>query len=322
MPYARPWLSYQQQLEQLIGRGITVTDRDAALSYLERIGYYRLSGYWYPFRCFEPAAEGESKRETRATDQFCPDTHLLDAVELYLFDKKLRLLVVDALERIEVALRVDLAYLLGKRNTFAHLDRSYFHPSFIRQPAFRGRHQTRFEAWMEKYRGLVKRSKEDFVRHYHQRHGEELPIWVAVEVFDFGAISQLIGMMKVSDQQHIASKYGLDWQVFASWIYGLSYLRNICAHHSRLWNRNVTTQVKLPKPREVQWCDFLAKDDERLAKPFVLLAITRHLLKVICPNTQWHLRLRDHLLTFPTQKSVRKLGLANMGYIENWQEWW
>ena len=88
---------------------------------------------------------------------------------------------------------------------------------------------------------------------------------MAVEVFDFGAISQLIGMMKVSDQQHIASKYGLDWQVFASWIYGLSFLRNISAHHSRLWNRNITTQVKLPKPGEVPWCDFLAKDDERLA---------------------------------------------------------
>ncbi|MFV0511173.1 MAG: Abi family protein [Shewanella algae] len=320
MPYNRPWLNYEQQLDQLMARGMTVTDPAAALSYLERIGYYRLSGYWYPFRRFEAAGEG--RRETKATDQFSQDTHMLDAVELYLFDKKLRLLVLDALERIEVALRVDIAYRLGERDTFAHLESSNFHPSFIRQQAYKGSRLTRFEAWMDKYQGLVTRSKEDFVRHYHQRHGDKLPIWVAVEVFDFGAISQLIAMMKVSDQQHIASKYGLDWQVFASWLYGLSYLRNIGAHHSRLWNRNVTAQVKMPKRGEVTWCEQLEKDDERLAKPFVLLAITRHLLKVICPNTEWHIRLRDHLLAFPVQQSARKMSLTNMGYIENWQEWW
>ncbi len=50
MPYSKPWISHQEQLDRLKQRGLAVTDDKKALSYLKRIGYYRLSGYWYPFR--------------------------------------------------------------------------------------------------------------------------------------------------------------------------------------------------------------------------------------------------------------------------------
>lgn len=322
MVYARPWLSYAQQLARLQERGMVVTDEPAALDYLERIGYYRLSGYWYPFRRFEVITLPDGKMGTKATDHFIPNTHFLDAVDLYLFDKKLRLLVMDALERIEVALRVDVAYLLGERDPFAHLDPLQFHPSFVRAPFYRGSKETRFEAWLAKYKGLVTRSKEDFVRHYHLNHGDTLPIWVAVELFDFGALSQLLSLMKVADQSRIAAQYGLDWQVLNSWVFALSYLRNLSAHHSRMWNRNVTTKPKMPEAGSLAWCDLLERDDARLSKPFILLAIIRHLIKVICPNTQWHLRVREHLLAFPKQHSDRQLSLHSLGVIDNWLEWW
>lgn len=322
MVYSRPWLSYAQQLARLQARGMTITDEPAALDYLERIGYYRLSGYWYPFRCFETVTLPDGKLGSKATDQFVSNTHFVDAVELYLFDKQLRMLVMDALERIEVALRVDVAYLLGERDPFAHLDPRQFHPSFIREPFYRGSRETRFEAWLTKYQGLVKRSKEDFVRHYHLNHGDKLPIWVAVELFDFGALSQLLSMMTVPDQTRIAAKYGVDWQVLNSWVFALSYLRNLSAHHSRMWNRNITTKPRMPKPGQLEWCDHLAQAKAPLSKPFVLLAIIRHLVQVICPNTHWHCRLRDHLLAFPAQYSDRKLGLGSVGVTEDWLAFW
>jgi abortive infection bacteriophage resistance protein len=50
MTYAKPWKSYEEQLDQLMRRGMQVTDKGRALDHLERIGYYRLSGYWYAFR--------------------------------------------------------------------------------------------------------------------------------------------------------------------------------------------------------------------------------------------------------------------------------
>ncbi|MGC9457129.1 MAG: Abi family protein, partial [Halothiobacillaceae bacterium] len=163
----------------------------------------------------------------------------------------------------------------------------------------------------------------DFVRHYHDNHGNELPIWVAVEVLDFGAISRLFSMLHVKDQVAIANRYGVnDWKAFKSWLFSLSYLRNLVAHHSRLWNRNITSKPKLPQRGEVRWCDSFIGDGDARFKPFLLMAITRALVTSICPNTQWHNRLAAHLENFPVQHSSKKLTLKGMGVTEDWREWW
>lgn len=322
MVYDRPWKSFTQQLEILESRGMVIGNKEHAQEYLERIGYYRLSAYWHPFREF--VIEQNPKTQaliSKPTDKFSQDTHFLDAVELYLFDKKLRLLVLDALERIEVALRVDIAYLLGERDTFAYNTKTEFHPNF----ATKKRHGVEaFDAWQEKYASLLGRSKEDFVAHYRQRHGPDLPIWVAVEIWDFGAMSQLFSMMRVPDQRKIAQKYGVpDFKVFSSWLRSLNYLRNLAAHHSRLWNRNIIDQPSLPKDTGIiHWCDdFIGKQD-LIARPFLLLAITRHLIKVVCPNTQWHQRAKEHIEAFPQLQSSKKRTISDMGVIDGWEAWW
>lgn len=322
MSYARPWMSFNDQLEQLKSRGMEVDDEPAATSYLTRIGYYRLSAYWYPFRVWEMRQDATNGQIThQRTDQFQPGTRFVDAAHLYLFDKKLRLITLDALERIEVALRVDIAYLLGERNTFAHLRAGELHPSFASKKRADGR--TAHQVWCERHSHLVARSKEEFVKHYHQKHGPDLPIWVAIEVWDFGTMSQLFAMMKVPDQQRIAAKYQIaDWKVFQSWLRSLSYLRNLAAHHSRLWNRNVVDQPKLPAQGTVAWCDAFAGKNDLLAKPFLLLSICRHMVQLICPGTQWHLRLAQHLDAFPVQQMTPARSIADMGAPPGWRNWW
>lgn len=322
MNYARPWMDFSGQLELLRSRGLEVSNEAAALSYLERIGYYRLSAYWYPFRVWTMQQDAKSGQIThQRTDQFMAGARFVDAVNLYLFDKKLRLTVLDALERIEVALRVDIAYVLGERNTFAHLDATELHPGFASKVLGDGR--TAHQVWCERHGQLVARSKEDFVKHYHAKHGPDLPIWVAIEVWEFGAMSQLFAMMKVADQERIAAKYGVsDWKVFQSWLRSLSYLRNLVAHHSRLWNRNVVEQPKLPKAGEIGWCDTFAGKNDLLAKPFLLLAICRHLVRQICPGTEWHLRLRQHLEAFPSQQVAQPRSITDMGTPPGWEAWW
>ena len=326
MVYTRPWKSFSDQLELLKSRGMVVTDEAAALDYLQRVGYYRLSAYWYPFRKFEVVQDNKNgKLATKALDEFQPGTQFVDAVHLYLFDKQLRSYLADALERIEISIRVDLSHLLGKRSPFAHIENSkaHFHPTFANRPFYKGSSESCFDAFLRKYRGLVSRSKEDFVRHYHANHGDELPIWVAVELMDFGAISQLYSMLNVKDQLAIANRYGIsDWKVFKSWLYTLSYLRNLVAHHSRLWNRNITSQPTLPERGEIVWCDAFIDNEDTRFKPFLLLAITRMLVKSICPNTQWHNRLAEHLESFPELHSSRKLDLSGMGITKDWKDWW
>lgn len=323
MAYERPWKTFDEQLTLLESRGMVVTDRGSALSYLERIGYYRLSAYWYPFRIFSFSQDSNTGLITsKATDKFAVNTQFINAVELYIFDKKLRLLVLDALERIEVSLRVDMAYLLGKQDTFAHQKIHCFHKKFAHKST-RNPLKNSFEVWQEKYSGLLSRSKEDFVKHYREKYGGNLPIWVAVEIWDFGAMSQLFSLMKVPDQSAIAVKYGVsDFKVFASWLRSLNYLRNLAAHHSRLWNRNIIDQPKLPKRGEIDWCeDFIGKPD-LIAKPFLLLAITRHLLNVVCPNTSWDERLKTHLNDFPSSHTEKNLSINDIGASENWERWW
>ncbi|MCY0967347.1 Abi family protein [Parathalassolituus penaei] len=323
MTYSRPWLSFPDQLAKLKSRGVIVTDDAAALKSLEQFGYYRLSAYWYPFRVREFDARGKL---LRVKDEVHPNTHLVDAVHLYLFDKQLRLQVLDALERIEIAIRVDVAHLLGRLDTFAHTQQNQLHKTFANKSKGPGK-PTAFDAWTQKRLNLENRSQEDFVKHYREKHGPDLPVWVAAETWDFGAVSQLFAMMKVKHQTQIATQYGVpDWEAFQSWLRSLNYLRNICAHHSRLWNRNMVDQPILPAVGALEWLDKMRAsgltDDELKARPFLILAICRHLVLKLHSGSQWHKRLETHLLALPEMNSDYKVSLQAMGVPENWQDWW
>lgn len=137
--YTKPWLSIDEQLAKLRQRGMVVSDPAKSRDYLERIsGHYLLSGYWFAFRerselccALNPAALGKhecSKPGRLPLDQFKPGASFENAVDLYVFDKKLRLLAMDALERIEISLRVDISHHLGERHRFAYLQPDVFTP--------------------------------------------------------------------------------------------------------------------------------------------------------------------------------------------------
>ena len=332
MTYSKPWKSFAEQLDLLIARGLIVTDRTKALEYLQRIGYYRLSGYWYPFRKRsgplvvldhqgrKPARPG--KVETLVLDQFKSGATFQAAVELYVFDKQLRLLVLDALERIEVALRVDIAHTLGKLDPFAHLDPQYFHADFSREFQQGGVVTSRHQAWLTKQERLIRRSKEDFVLHHLARYGLPMAVWVVCEIWDFGTLSLLYAGMREAEQDAISARYGVrNGRIFATWLRSLNYLRNVCAHHSRLWNRNIVDQPRFPSASEMPWVAAFAQDAHAKARCYPLLCLTRHLLGVINPHSTWPARLKGHLHTFPALGHLG-LDLASMGAPANWAEAW
>lgn len=330
MTYPKPWLSVDQQLDMLQARGLLVSDRARALDYLHRIGYYRLSGYWFAFRersgpcCAidKPrAAKVQSKGATIALDSFKPGATFQNAVDLYVFDKQLRLLVVDALERVEIALRVDVAHTLGHHDKFAYLRGELFHGNFS-QVLNKDTGLIRHHEWLAKHAQLISRSKEEFVMHNKSKYGLPLAIWVACEVWDFGTLSTLFGGMREADQDAISSKYGVrNGRVLASWLRSLNYLRNVCAHHGRLWNRNIVDQPKLPATADMSWVEPFAKSPHALARCYLLIYLLRHLLLVINPTSSWPERMKQHLLCFP---DLGHMGLNHMGMgaPANWAEQW
>ena len=330
MAYSKPWLSIADQLAQLQARGMLISDVAKATDYLERIGYYRLSGYWYDFRqrgepfCPLDAETGRKPKKVRierpVQDAFKPGTRFHDAVDLYVFDKKLRLLPLDALERIEVALRVDLSHRLGQKDSLAYLKPDLFHENFSSKlDANSG--LTRHHEWLTKHAALVMRSRETFMVHNKKKYGLPLAIWVACEVWDFGCMSTLFAGLKSEDQDAIAQTYGVpDGRVFESWLRSLNYLRNVCARHSRLWNRNVVEEPKLPAAGTIPALDAFISDAGRRTRPYLLLCICQHLIQVINPTSTWGGRLRSHLLNgFPGLTHIG-ISLHGMGVDEGWDQ--
>ncbi|UUC91578.1 Abi family protein [Comamonas sp. C11] len=318
MSYQKPWLSVADQLAQLQARGMDIGDPEKAAEYLERIGYYRLSGYWYDMRKWQPV-QGGRRGERLVLDQFKQGTCLRDVADLYVFDKRLRMLALDALERIEIALRVDLSHRLGQKGAFSYQDATLFHPNFAQVPKRSGR--TQHEDWLSKHDELIRRSREKFIDHYRTKYGLPLAIWVACEVWDFGCMSVLFSGLASAEQDQIAQGYGLpvgSGQVFASWLRSLNYLRNVCAHHSRLWNRNVVDQPRLPRSGTVAVLDAFQGQPQLIARPFLLLCICHHLMQHINPRSSWSRRLHELLKEFPDLRHVG-LTLQGMGVVPQWQ---
>lgn len=330
MSYIKPWTSIEDQLATLQARGLVVTDRAKALHSLQRIGYYRLSGYWFAFRQRSllasplplPSTKTEKPKPTKVVlDDFKPAATFQNAVDLYVFDKKLRMLAMDALERIEIALRVDVAHTLGQLDAFAYLKGDLFHSEFS-QVLDKQSGLTKHHGWLAKHAQLIGRSKEEFVNHNKTKYGQPLAIWVACEVWDFGTLSTLFGGMRVAEQDAIAARYGLtDGRVFATWLRSLNYLRNVCAHHSRLWNRNIVDQPKLPAAAVLPWVAQFEGNTHATARCYLLICMLRHLLGVINPTSTWPQRMKVHMQSFPNLDHVG-LNRLGMGAADGWEANW
>ncbi|WP_199730538.1 Abi family protein [Amycolatopsis panacis] len=224
---------YDQQVGLLAQRGMDVGDRHDAVAILRRVSYYRLSGYWYPFR--KQAATGRH-------DDFYPGTRLRDVVSLYDFDARLRAATFTALAPIELAIRALLGHELGKVDPCAHLD-----PGKLGITAQSG---AGYRCWLDRYKSGLHQSREDFVKHHHERYGGRLPVWAAVELLDWGALTYLYGFAPRGVQDEVSAACGLSAPQLTSWLKALNVVRNTCAHHGRLFNRVHTITSKRPKPGE------------------------------------------------------------------------
>lgn len=330
MRYIKPWTSFEAQLALLIHRGLHVTDHDRAIESLKRVGYYRLSGYWYAFRersgpaCRLASADSRpngTKVERLVLERFKFGASFKNAMDLYVFDKQLRLLTMDALERIEIALRVDISYTLGKLDPFAYARPDLLHHAFCQCAPSRSS-TSRYDKWIAKHTQLVSQSKEEFIEHNKAKYGLPLAIWIACEVWDFGSMAVLFNGMREAEQDQIAVRYRLrSGRIFGTWLRSLNYLRNVCAHHGRLWNRNIIDQPKLPSSLELPWVAPFEANVHARARCFLLLTIIRRMLEVIHPQSTWPIKMKEHLDTFPDLSHL-ELNLAGMGVVAEWQESW
>lgn len=309
-----------ESISNLIGklseRKMQVKDEAFAEQWLCNVGYYRLSAYWYPNRIFE-----HHNSLSRGND-FVAGTCFEDVAALYEFDRKLRTLAHDGIERIEIGLRAQLNEHLGQvGGALAYLDSQHFRPGFDH------------EAWKTTAYKRIRRAKNhsEAIRHHFDKCDGQIPIWVLSEVLDFSDVSKLFEGLPTAAQYSIAENLGItiDTSALSSnqrskakknhplvrWFEHLAIIRNTAAHHARLWNRSFTP-VSTTALRTMSEFDSLAHNQSE--QVYGALTVMNVLLRKLSPSTSWPTKVRALILDTFSELQLRHP--SEMGCPENWQD--
>lgn len=291
-PFTKPALPFADQVALLQQRGLVIADPLVAEQKLASISYYRLSAYWYPFRLRDAAGLQLS--------QFEPGTTFESVLALYEFDRELRLLIMDALERVEVAVRTRVTHQLGVAyGPFGHEDPANFHPQF------------NHVKWIAGLRDETTRSSDAFVGHFQANYAgyPALPIWMTTELISMGSLSFLYKGMTSADKNVVAAAFQLHPKRLQDWLHVLTYVRNVCAHHSRLWNRELSIRPQvMPEP---EWQAPLMPRRDRI---FCILLMLRYLLAQTGNGVAWRDACNALLLPIVANSRWR----AAMGMPATW----
>ena len=289
MRYSKPPLNIPEQLQQLRDRGLLVGSDDLALNALGLIGYYRLSAYWLFFE--EPPAPGETR-----SHRFKPDSSFEQVIELYDKDRRIRLLAIDAIERIEIAARSAWVQELSiKHGPHCYLDPQLFRSDF------------NHDEQIKQLRGQLQQSNETFVIHYQQTYSEpELPpIWAMTELISLGPLRTWIAATELDSKTKVARSMGMpSAQVLNSVLHSLNLLRNISAHHGRLWNRLMVK--RLPKIKKIQGLLVMEDADGEGVQPskklYNYLVVMAIIVRKVAPLSTWPLRMAGVISTMPSEQ--------------------
>lgn len=309
LAYDKPPLSLDELVGRLSDRGLRITDPERARRYLQHIGYYRLSPYTIPFQ-----QDGSDHR-------FLEGTRFDDVLDLYVFDRALRALVTDAIERVEVAIRAALTDHMSTTYDDPHwyMDSSHFGHS--------GKHAGLLKIVRESCEArlcgapdagedsLVHRSA---LEHYLTTYGtpDLPPSWLMVEMLTIGQLTSTYrNLGQRSDRTAIARSIGLTTPVLESWLQTYVRVRNICAHHGRLWNVGLGVYPAIPSTPAISWLAGANALPERSSKRlYPVLVSLQSVLDSVSPRSSWARRLHELISTRP------RMNLAGIGVPENWTD--
>jgi abortive infection bacteriophage resistance protein len=329
--FTKPAVSVDQQLEILERRGLSVRQPARAKRFLEVVSFFRLSIYMRPFQI-----PGNDDHLFKANTEF------KQVIALYAFDRELRLLVIDAIERVEVAVRATLnnhmscKYQTDTACSGSHwfLNRDLFNQEYNHKRLIRYLEDKQETEATQLTRDIVKisssnatseikqqriaqRSKENYPRFYQQNYQSPslMPSWAMTEELTLGSLSHMYqGLKRDADRKAIAKRFDVPHEVLVSWLHTLNFVRNCCAHHSRLWNRELAVQPKIPHGALWQLPERLAVSQiQPQRRIYVVLLLLAHLMRQVSPDSQWHNKVKALITLNPD------IPLFPMGFPVDWQ---
>ncbi|WP_289058689.1 Abi family protein [uncultured Flavobacterium sp.] len=300
----KPAYSIADQIALLKHRGMLFRNEADAPHFLENISYYRLKGYWWDLQT------------DRNTHNLHANTYFEDIIERYNFDRQLRLILFDAIERIEIALRTKMIHHLSMAyGGLWYLDSTLFENTQItlRDGTIKTIHQNTVEELQKEFN----RSQEIFIKDHRNRYpGQDADAWKIMETASFGTLSKLYKAMKnqLPEKAFIAQEMGLNLHSeLSSWLESINYVRNIIAHHSRLWSR---TMVKTPRhnlnnPKGQWFINPLTPVQSK--KPFLIITSMIYLCNYVTPGHQ----IKSKILTlFNSNPNIQ---IYKLGFLNNWR---
>ncbi len=282
--FSKKPLTIKQQIKQLQDRGLIISNTKLAEKFLSNISYYRLGEYWYVMQ------------SDKLNHVFKPNSNFDDVIALYNFDAELRLLLFEVIEKIEISLRTKLIYHLSHEVDpwwFQNFDLFTDSMALVKT--------------LSNLQEELTRSKDVTIKNHFKNHKDDKrfpPAWKALEQTSFGALSKLYGNLKpsVQSKDSIAVEFGaVNHTYLPSWLQSIAQIRNFCAHHSRLWNRNLPGTVKLLSKPPNPWIikkENVPKQHE-FQKLYIHMTLMKYLLNTIQPNNDFKRQLNHLFSKYP-----------------------
>ncbi|MFZ4796853.1 MAG: Abi family protein [Bacteroidia bacterium] len=290
---SKPPKNIQEQIALLQSRNLQFKDINKAPHFLSNISYYRLKGYWWELQ------------DDFTNHHFKDNSYFEDVIDFYNFDRHFRLIAFNAIERIEIALRTKLIYHLSL--TFG--SEWYLNPALFDK-------QKEFSSFISKIYSDMGRSSEEFMVKHYQNHPTEHPeSWKALEVLTLGTLSKLYQNLKhqLPEKNQIAREFGLYNQKYlVSWLLTITVIRNVIAHHGRLWNRVIINKYDWPQTTPTPILNYIPNNHQR-RKIFPILSAIIYINNEISPGNHIKQELLNLFNQFPN------IQLSKMGFPANWQ---
>ncbi len=290
--FTKTYLTPVQHIALLKSRGLSIADEKLAENYLTNVGYYRLSAYFYPLLALPK--ENHIYKTSATFDK---------VVAMYTFDSRLRSLLFTKIEKIEVAIRSTLGGFVAEQtgDIFWLTDAANYQSL--------DRYDTLMSVISKEYNG----SREDFIEHFKNTYSEPFPpAWMLLEILPFGNMAHIY--MNLADpavKKKIARHFGLQPPVFTSWLLVLSGLRNLCCHHSRVWNKLLPIRPAEPRRVVHPWIDPAKTNSQRI---YFRCSMIAYLLRTIAPDSNFKAELKALFAAYPG------IDRSAMGFPADWED--
>ena len=242
-------------------------------------------------------------RQPKDEHRFKQGSKFQDALNLYRFDKKLRLFLFNEIEKVEIALRSTLANLVAEEtgNIFWMTDETLFANS------------DKFRRTLELVDKELRNSKEEFIMHFKEKYSNPYPpAWILVEILPLGVVTRMFENLADNTlRKKIAARFGLTVPVFTSWITVVTLTRNACCHHARVWNKENAISPMIPRRLNDQWI----VSNISPKRIYYNICIIKWFINIVSPNNDMLEHLQALLAEYP-KIDIRAMGFPSV----NWQD--